>query len=236
MTDGSLWVRIECHFGSMFSYRIPNFNSFYALASPVPSPSAVKLGLVSSAIEATGDVAVGRSLFDAVRSADIAIAPAVRVAASRVLTKRLKKPKSKTAGFTESFGIREYMHLGGPLTVWINTKADAIDSCLLAARHLRRLGTTDSLCTAMPSTGGEPDWTVCARPPGDFIADPEAFRERIVVPLNDLTEKAQLEHFAPNNGSPRGASRALSNQPYILPLKVAKQGANWLLYERVPFQ
>jgi CRISPR-associated Cas5-like protein len=232
MSADSVWVQIECRAASLYSYRIPNFNSFYALAAPVPSPSAVKLGLVSSIIEATGEVEQGRMLFAALRDAQIALSPPQRVAASRVLIKRLKKPKQAGAGFTTSFGIREYLHPEGPLTLWVQVPEASADACMLGAGHLRRIGTTDSLVTTTATVVAKPDMAICARPMCDIPLDAEQIRGRLVMPLNDLTPKAELTHFAPDG---KGSSRALQTRMYLLPLRIAKQGANWLLYERLPF-
>ncbi len=235
MSRDTQWVRIECRFGALFSYRIPDFNSFYALASPLPSPSTLKLSLVSCMIEATGSVNAGRELFTAVRDAPVALMPAKRVASSRILTKRLKKAKQKEKGFTVSFGIREYLHCDGPLTIWIRVPPETVDQCLHAARHLRRLGTTDSLVSTIPTVVAQPDWSLCARKLDDMMDQPEMLRGRLALPLNDLTSKAELAHFAPV-ASKSGAGRALDRRMYLFPLTVEKQGANWLVWKRVPFE
>lgn len=238
MAAATCWIRIECHFAGLFSYRLPGANSFYALASPLPSPSAVKLALVAAAIEEHGDPAAGQAVFEALRAAPVALGVPERVGASRVLVKRLKKGREdkegQGGGFTTSFGIREYLHLGGPLQAWVEVASEAAADCLRAARRLRRLGTTDSLLHATAEPAAAPDWPICARPLRALPADPAWLRGRLVLPLNELTEKACLEHFAPVRGK-TGAGAALRNEPYVLPLRVATQGANWLVYERVPF-
>lgn len=250
MSAAPQWIRVECHFGSLFSYRIPDFNSFYALASPVPSPSTVKLSLVSALIEATADVARGERLFLHLRGAPVALAPPPLVTASRVLIRRLKESRQdagKAKGgkaaqkaqpedrrFTETFGIREYLHCGGPLVFWLQPPAEALADSLLAARHLRRLGTTDSLLTAHATTVPDPDWPICARRVDKLPVDPSLLQGRLVLPLKDLTPRAALACFAPA-GAPRTAAAVLQSFTYVLPLRVTKQGANWVLYERDPF-
>lgn len=237
MAEAAEWVRVECRFGSLFSYRIPDFNSFYALASPLPSPSAFKLALVASAIEGTGSAQVGGALFEVVREAPVLMAPPDTVGASRVLVKRLKKGRvtgGEYLGLTVSFGIREYLHLGGALSLWIQVPPDAVEPCLAAARFIRRLGTTDSLCTVRAEAGVPPDRAICARRLSDCHADLAAVRGRLSLPLNDLGPKATLEHFAPSGGKNVTAG-VLNSEMYVLPLTIAKQGANWMLWRRVPF-
>lgn len=234
MGTDARWVRIDAHVASLYSYRIPDFNSFYALASPVPSPSAWKLGLVCSIIEAFGSPERGRVLFAALRDAPIRVAPPECVASSRVLTKRLKKPKQTGAGFTTSFGIREYLHPKGPVTAWLCTPEETLADTMLAARRLRRLGTTDSLVHTEVCECDGPDLTISARKLSELPLDPTIARGRLTLPLNDLTQKAVFEHFAPSDAK-SGAGKALETTRYLLPLKLTKQGANWLLWERAPF-
>ena len=238
MAEAAEWVRVEHRFGSLFSYRIPDFNSFYALASPLPSPSAFKLALVASAIEGTASVDAGKAMLDIVREAPVLMAPPETVGGSRVLVKRMKKGRTvdgRYQGLTVSFGIREYLHLGGPLSIWISVPSDAVEQVLAAARFIRRLGTTDSLCTVDARAGANPDPALCARRLDDCRANIDALRGRLSVPLNDLGEKAQLEHFAPNGGK-NVAAGVLIKQMYVFPLTIAQQGANWMLWRRMPFE
>lgn len=234
MSTHGRWIRIDAHVAALYSYRIPDFNSFYALAAPVPSPSAWKLALVSSIIEHSGSPEQGRALFDALRDATVRVAPPESVASSRVLVKRLKKPKQSGSGFTVSFGIREYLHPKGPVTAFIFTPEAELARTLVAARRIRRLGTTDSLVTTQVCECDAPDDTICARRLADMPLDPEAVRGRLTLPLNDLTQKALLDHFAPADAK-SGAGKALETGMYLLPLRLEKQGANWLLWQRAPF-
>jgi hypothetical protein len=171
--------------------------------------------------------------------APVLMAPPETVASSRVLVKRLKKGRTDKdgtyQGLTESFGIREYLHLGGPLMLWIGLPQEAVSPCLFAARYLRRLGTTDSLCTVHAASGEQPDETLCARPLAQCTLDLDAVRGRLALPLNDLGPKAQLDHFAPNTNK-TVTKDVLINSMYVLPLAAARQGANWLLWKRVPFE
>jgi CRISPR-associated Cas5-like protein len=57
------WVKAVYRFAGFFSYRVPDFSSQYALSSPVPGPSIVKPGLISTGIEQKGDPSYGEILF-----------------------------------------------------------------------------------------------------------------------------------------------------------------------------
>jgi CRISPR-associated Cas5-like protein len=88
-----VWIKATYEFASLFSYRIPDFSSQYALSSILPGPSTVKLAIVSTAIETTGDIGYGREIFEIVKSAEIKIELPKKVAQTNLLIKRLKKRK-----------------------------------------------------------------------------------------------------------------------------------------------
>jgi CRISPR-associated Cas5-like protein len=66
-----VWVGAKYGFASTFSYRIPYFSSSYALSAPAPSPSTIKLALVASTINRTGNLEKGRRLFERIRNCRI---------------------------------------------------------------------------------------------------------------------------------------------------------------------
>ncbi|MBC7107701.1 MAG: hypothetical protein H5T41_02760 [Methanomassiliicoccales archaeon] len=86
-----IWLRAEYEFGSLFSYRIPNFSPSFAMSSPIPGPSAIKLALVSSAIETTGNIEYGKRIFNIVKKSEVLVEPPDKVAISRQLIKRRKQ-------------------------------------------------------------------------------------------------------------------------------------------------
>ena len=86
------WIKAEYEFGSLFSYRVPDYPSpSYALSSPLPGPSTIKLAIVAAAIETSGKVKLGEKAFEIVKNARIKIKVPRRIAISNVLIKRLKK-------------------------------------------------------------------------------------------------------------------------------------------------
>jgi len=89
--DEVIWLGAEFEFGSLFSYRIPNFSPSFAISSPIPGPSAIKLALVSSAIEATGNIDYGKKMFDMIKTSEVLVELPEKVAVSRQLIKRRKQ-------------------------------------------------------------------------------------------------------------------------------------------------
>ncbi|HID93244.1 MAG TPA: CRISPR-associated protein Cas5, partial [bacterium (Candidatus Stahlbacteria)] len=63
-----MWLGAEYEFGSMFSYRIPNFSPSFALSSPIPGPSTIKLAIVATAIERSKNLDYGKDIFDIIKS------------------------------------------------------------------------------------------------------------------------------------------------------------------------
>lgn len=84
------WVKAEYEFASMFSYRVPNFSPSFALSSPLPGPSAIKLAIVSIAIE-RGGKQQGEEIFEIIKNSKVLVEPPERVALSKSLIKRLKQ-------------------------------------------------------------------------------------------------------------------------------------------------
>ena len=86
------WIRTDYEFGSLFSYRIPDYPSpSYALSSPLPGPSTIKLAIVATAIETSGKVDFGEKIFEIVKNTAIKIKTPKKIALSNMLIKRLKQ-------------------------------------------------------------------------------------------------------------------------------------------------
>lgn len=85
-----VWFKAEYEFASMFSYRVPNFSPSFALSSPLPGPSTIKLAIVSTAIERNGKQ-YGEEIFKIVKNSRVLVEPPEKVALSKALIKRLKQ-------------------------------------------------------------------------------------------------------------------------------------------------
>ncbi len=227
------WICAELEFGSLFSYRIPNFSPSFALSSPVPGPSAVRMSLVSTAIEVTGSVDFGKELFDLVKKARLEIEPPQGVAISKVLIRRLKKKKGKDA-LERTFGIREYVLFDGPLRLFLNieNQSQRIKQILL---NLRRIGTTDSLVFCRKLSEEEPDFGNCLRKLEDNPLQLGNFSRRLVLPLNEINKEVtfdQVNIYARRSTREKPFIQGL----YVFPLIMIKKGENWVIYEKVPFE
>lgn len=223
------WIRAQVYFASLYSYRVPNTSPSFALSSPVPSPSAVRLALVDAAIQDSGSVTDGQAVFELVKSAPLFLVPPERVCVIKAFTKRLKP--GKTRELVESTGIREYCHPQGPLQLYIQPEREAERVADLFL-HLRRLGTTDSLARCSAEIGqGPPEELVC-RPVGDLPGHLGNFDRRMVVSLHDLPPDTSFEAVNPYT---RGHKVNYRQQFWVLPLVQKQRGENWILYEREPF-
>jgi len=141
-----IWIKAVYEPAALFSYRVPGHSSQYATASPLPGPSTIKLGLVSTAIETSGSLDEGRRIFGIVKASEVRIAPPRAIAISNVILRRLKAQHDKRgtcsichqqktvwrAGgrdyckehlpfrdFDETVTQRGYVHFSGPLTIYL---------------------------------------------------------------------------------------------------------------------
>src|SRR5581483_2962854 len=176
------WIRAEVHFASLYSYRVPNTSPSFALASPVPSPSAVRLALVDAAIQHSGSVAAGDAVFELVKEAPLLLVPPERVCVVRALVRRLKPPKEKDKPLERPPGIREYCHPKGPLEIYIQLE-DETERVAELFRRLRRLGTTDSLAHCSAEMVEAPAEDLACRPLDGVPGHLDNFDRRMIVSL-----------------------------------------------------
>ncbi|MGQ9498624.1 MAG: hypothetical protein ACUVSP_10150 [Desulfotomaculales bacterium] len=237
------WVRARIYFASLYSYRVPDTSPSFALASPVPSPLAIRLALVDAAIQGSGLVDDGRDLFERIKTTPLWLVPPAYVSVVRVFIRRLKKqdPKSREARargqetqLVESTGIREYCHPLGPLEVYLAAEADAHRLAHLFTL-VRRLGTTDSLVHCVAEVGEEPapEELACRRV-GEVPVHLDKFRRSFVVPLLELPREATFDDVNPYATGRRGFR--YDKDFWVLPLVQRRRGENWILYERMPFR
>ncbi len=226
------WIKAELHFGSFCSYRIPNTSPQYALASPVPSPAALKLALVDAAIRYSGNIDTGREVFQGVKDSHIEINFPEWVTIMRHFIKRLK-PRGEQ--LLESTAIREYCHLSGALSIYIEVDDKLIDTVSMLFAKLRRLGTTDSLLWCSSTDIAEPDLTLSWMDFGTPAIPLRAsnFERRLVVTLNDIDEKATFDSLNPY--SSKGGRRFISLTK-VLPLVAEERAENWVRYKRKAFK
>jgi hypothetical protein len=227
-----IWLKGEYEFASMFSYRIPNFSPAYAPSSSMPGPSAVKLALVSTRIETTGQVLEGEALFEMVKEANIGLEPSAWSTTSKTFLRRLKRMKDGTLG--QSFGIREYVHHGGPVGIYIKVDEAAAETVKETMRRLRRIGTSDSLLYCIQVQEMPPDPLVIARLLEDFqtILNPALFQGRPVIPLLDIKAGTKFKQVNPYESG----GNFTTQQMYIFPLRIKQSGDGWTRYKREPFE
>ena len=231
--SGKIWLQAEYEFASLFSYRLPDFSSSYAPSAPMPGPSAVKLALVATAIETSGHVSDGERLFRVVRNAVVALEPPETVAMSRVFLKRLKRMKDGQIG--KSYGTKEYVHLGGPIVIYLESDTDEADEVAIAMRRLRRIGTSDSLLYCLAVREQAPNPALVARIVLDFgtLSSAQDLVGRPTFRLKDIRKEATFDQVNPFSSTRAGDF--LEQQFYIFPLRIYKQGRNWVWYRREPF-
>lgn len=226
------WLAAELYFGSLFSYRIPNLSPGYALTSPIPSPAAIRLALVDTAIRLEGRIESGKEIFELVKSLPMEIEPPEKLVILKFFIKRLKPSKAKDKSFEESFGVREYCHFNGPMKIYLQVAEDEkrIEQTL---RQLRRLGTTDSLLSCRTTIKKEgPNPALIVKLIHELKPEVENFMRRPVVNLNEIKEKASFSQVNPYEKE-RGIP--FVQKTYVLPLQEIKRGENFVVYRKAPF-
>ncbi|RLI80857.1 type I-A CRISPR-associated protein Cas5 [Archaeoglobales archaeon] len=220
------WVKLTLHFPSLFSYRIPDYSSQYALSVPLPSPSAIKLAVVATAIRATGNVAEGERVFYAVRDANVRIAPPKQIAINSVLIKRLKKKKNEP-GFENTFGVREYVFFPDDVNLFVG--CDNVDVVTKYSGMLRYLGSGDSMLYVkrVEQTEKPPESAIKAITDKEF-AEAISKESYVVYPVKDISKKAKFEQINPYSGK---LGRNVFERKYYLIKAKIKKGKNWKVLE-----
>jgi CRISPR-associated Cas5-like protein len=226
------WLKAEYEFASLFSYRIPDFSSQYALTSPLPGPSTIKLALVATAIRSTGNIKLGERIFEKIRNVTIAILPPKRIAISNVLIRRLKKKRGKVGlGFEETFGIRGYAHFSSSLKIYVNVKEEDKDEIKNILSRIRQLGSYDSIvcCKGEPLEEAPLN---CIRP----IESLERVEKNILlVPVKDINSDPAIKFEDVNsyyiNKKSRKTKEIFINKFYPLNIVKSEVGKNWIIYE-----
>jgi len=224
------WLRADYEFPSTFSYRMPDVSAQFAIGSPVPSPAAVKLALVDTAIRWSGDVNEGRRVFDLIKTAKVCIVPPSRMVRFRAFIKRLKPPHSSAgpgAPTVESTGVRDYFLLDGYLSVFIEVPQSDADYIAWLLQRIRRFGTSDSICWCVTVCFEAPDQSLCPR----RFVNLSRGQGGLIVRLSDLTQRSQFDGFNPFGGNVRQAR--LKKDVYVLPFRILKSGENWAILERI---
>ncbi len=234
------WLRVALEFPTTFSYRQAEASSQFAVGSPVPSPAAIKLTLVDTAIRWKGSVEEGKQVFEWVKTCPVYPVPPERVIRFRSFIKRLKPSKEQGKTFEESTGIRDYFLLNGPLQIFLQVPSEQVEAACQLFQRVRKLGTSDSLCWCcevkeVPDAELE-EWRPyfprkVSELDENFLAS-MIIQGLIVVRLSDLTEQSEFDGFNPFGGESHRAHRQPNS--YLLPLALERYGETWVLLRRTP--
>jgi CRISPR-associated Cas5-like protein len=222
------WLRADYEFASLFSYRIPDFSSQYALTSLLPGPSTIKLAMVASAIRYSGDVSFGEKIFNSIRNADIAVIPPKRIAVTNILIRRLKKKRQKIGEFERTFGIRGYAHFSDPLRIYVNVPSETKDEIKNLLSRIRQLGSYDSIVYCKSSTEESPPEN-SVKP----VQNLERAEKRIfMIPIKDINSDTSITLKDLNPFIREKVSKKVFiNKFYPLHVSWQNQGENWVIYE-----
>ncbi len=226
------WVKAEYECGSLFSYRMPDFSSQYALSSLLPGPSTVKLALVATAIETTGMVSYGEEIFGLVKNAEVGMVPPKKIAVSNVLIKRLKQKKGKLE-LESTFGIRGYVHFSGPISIYLDVggERENIKKIKTLLGMVRRLGTSDSIVWCLKSVKENPP-KVCIKAEKELGEVGEG--DILVIPVKDLNPDPEIKFEHVNiydSAKPPRRKNVYVKKFYPIPISKRRQGKNWITYE-----
>lgn len=228
------WLKAEYEFGSLFSYRIPDFSTQYALSSLLPGPSTIKLAIVATAIETTGKVSYGEEIFKVVKNAGIKIGLPQKIASSNVLIKRLKKKKDEM-GLETTFGIRGYVHYSEPLRIYMEVEEGKGKEIGNLVKKVRRFGTSDSLVHCRSVEVEEPPDT-CIEPSEKLESIGEFTRRHLLIPTRDINPAPEIrfEHInIYSEEKPKQGINVLVTRFYKVPIVSEREGKNYSIYQTV---
>jgi len=233
-----VWIGAKYKFASTFSYRIPYFSSSYALSAPAPSPSTIKLAIIATAINRTGDIEKGKKLFRKLSTANVTIELPEKIVLFKAFMKRLKGKAIEeqittqfgtlTKRFESTFGIREYIIYDEPLTIYIDTPQEDVDEISKVLKNIQYFGTSDSLCMCLESGISKPNLPRCIKP---YNTQEKLLNENgIIFLLSDFTEKTTFESVDPFSGK-KMKKEDLTLKPYLFPIQVVKKDKNCTIYK-----
>lgn len=222
-----VWIGARYRFASTFSYRIPYFSSSYALSAPAPSPSTIKLAMVASTINRTGDLEKGRKLFERIVNSNTEIEVPNKIAVFKAFMKRLKK-KRQGQGFERTFGIREYILYDGELGIHLDLPPDDIEEVSKALQRIQYFGTSDSICSCLENTKTEPVQERVIK----LCIQKQALEEGVVFLLSDFAEKTTFEDVNPFSGK-KMKKENIALKPYLFPIQVVQRDKNCTVYHRI---
>jgi len=234
-----VWIGAKYEFVSTFSYRIPYFSSSYALSAPAPSPSTIKLAIVATAINRTGNLEKGKALFYKLRDARVTVELPERMVFFKAFMKRLKKKRKEeklntsfgilTKRFESTFGIREYVLYDGFLTVYLDVPQEIADETSKIFKKIQHFGTSDSICSCFESGIMEPTLKHCIKL---YVEEKSPIEKAMIFLLSDFTEKATFESINPY--SEKKIRRGdIILKPYLFPIQIVKKDKNCTIYCRL---
>ncbi len=171
-TEMSLtWVKASYQFHT-FAYRDPRCAFPTAMGLPIPSPTAVLLGIAST-LFCLGKDQDGAHFLHAVHQCKVVLDPPDgmiffrafhqlrRYETGQMKTKKVKFNPNPRLGFTQiNQGTREYGIPEGPITIFVGVPCTLADTVKLALLNRDHIGTHDSLCSLL----GDVD--LCDEPKG----------------------------------------------------------------------
>jgi len=234
-----VWIGAKYEFASTFSYRIPYFSSSYALSAPSPSPSTIKLAIVATAINRTGNVEKGRVLFQRIRDARVTAELPARIVFFKAFMKRLKKKRKEeqletsfgtiTKRFESTFGIREYILYDDLLTIYVDVPQDITEEISKTLKNIQYFGTPDSICYCLESDSIEPPLEGCIKPCERETSFP---KNGMIFLLSDFTEKVTFESINAFSGKKMRKGDVIL-KPYLFPIQTVKKDKNCTIYRRL---
>lgn len=221
-----VWIKATYEFCSLFSYRIPNFSSQYALSSLLPGPSTIRLAIVSTAIESKKSIEYGREIFEIVKNNEIKISLPKKIAQTNVLIKRLKKKKGQS-GLETTFGIRGYVHYPEKFSIYLNVPEGKKKEIATILKNIRRFGTSDSLVWCSSVINEEPSKNIISVVEK---LEKENKRNILIIPVKDVNPKVDFDDINIFNKN-KSKKDALLRKIYPIPISNQSQGKNWIVYE-----
>jgi len=222
-----VWIGAKYSFASTFSYRIPYFSSSYALSAPAPSPSTIKLALVASTINRTGNIDKGKELFEGIHNSNVAIELPSKFVVFKAFMKRLKK-KRQGLGFERTFGIREYILYDGDISVFLDCPSVVTEEASRALQRVQYFGTSDSICSFLENAKMEPDQENAVK----HVKNGASAEKGIIFLLTDFTEKTTFENVNPFSEK-KMKKENFALKPYLFPIQVVQRDKNCTIYKRI---
>jgi len=222
------YLKADVGFPSHLSYKTPGRSTQYAHPALVPGPTAIKLAIVSSAIQSTGSVETGKNVFESVKDSKISYQVPQNLGVWIGVIKRLKKKRNEDNAFQSTFSQRGYVFYKDSITLFFDSSKENLKVLKKFLPKIRYIGTADSLTTVRNEE-------MISKIPEGTTTGRDSLKEDahgIVQILRDIKSNTSFDRINPYSEK-GGRGDPYKDLFFTFPYEIKDRERQWVLYEKI---